>query len=88
MKTGEAAYGYGMFSDAENLGRAAKTKGGADDPTEPDMVVGMAQAAQGKYADAATTFGGMNQSNAASARVIRLVDLFRQVQGQSCPRRQ
>ncbi len=76
VKTGEAAYGYGMFSDAENLGRAAKTKGGAADPTEPDMLVGMAQAAQGKYADAATTFAGISQSNAASARVIRLWTYF------------
>ena len=76
VKTGEAAYGYGMFSDAENLGRAAKTKGGAADPTEPDMLIGMAQAAQGKYADAAATFGGINQTNPASARVIRLWTYF------------
>jgi hypothetical protein len=76
VKTGEAAYGYGMFSDAENLGHAAKTKGGSADTTEPDMLVGMAQAAQGKYADAATTFGGINQSNAASARVVRLWTYF------------
>jgi tetratricopeptide (TPR) repeat protein len=76
VKTGEAAYGYGMFSDAENLGRAAKTKGGAADPTEPDMLIGMAQTAQGKYADAATTFGGINQTNGASARVIRLWTYF------------
>jgi hypothetical protein len=72
VKTAEAAYGYGMFSDAESLARAAKTKGGVADPTEADMVIGMAQAAQGKYADAATTFGSINQPSAASARVVRL----------------
>jgi hypothetical protein len=76
VKTAEAAYGYGMFSDAETLARQAKTKGGAQDPTEPDMVIGMAQAAQGKYADAATTFGSINQSNPASARVTRLWGYF------------
>jgi hypothetical protein len=76
VKTAEAAYGYGMFSDAETLARQAKTKGGSQDPTEPDMVIGMAQAAQGKYADAATTFGGINQSNPASARVTRLWGYF------------
>ena len=72
VKTAQAAYGYGMYSDAENLARAAKTKGGVQDPTEPDMVIGMAQAAQGKYADAAATFGAINQPNPASARVARL----------------
>ena len=56
--------------------QAAKTKGGATDTTEPDMVIGMAQAAQGKYADAATTFGGISQSNPASARVVRLWAYF------------
>ena len=52
VKTAEAAYGYGMYSDAENLARMAKTKGGAKDPTEPDMVLGMALTAEGKYAEA------------------------------------
>ena len=76
VKTAEAAYGYGMYSDAENMARAAKTKGGVQDPTEPDMVIGMAQAAQNKYADAAQTFGSINQSNPASARVVRLWGYF------------
>lgn len=76
VKTAEAAYGYGMYTDAESLARAAKTKGGVQDPTEPDMVIGMAQAAQGKYADAATTFAGINQSSPASARVVRLWTYF------------
>jgi hypothetical protein len=76
VKAAQAAYGYGMYSDAENLARAAKTKGGVQDPTEPDMVIGMAQTAQGKYADAATTFAGISQSNPASARVVRLWDYY------------
>jgi hypothetical protein len=76
VKTGEAAYGYGMYSDAEALGQAAKTKGGLQDPTEADMLIGMAQAAQGKYADAAQTFSAINQPNPASARVVRLWTYF------------
>jgi tetratricopeptide (TPR) repeat protein len=72
VKTAEAAYGYEMFADAENLAKAAKAKGSVPDATEPDMVLGMAQAAQGKYADAAQTFASVNQPNPASARVVRL----------------
>jgi hypothetical protein len=72
VKTAEAAYGYGLFSDAENLARQAKTKGGLQDAAEADMVIGMAQVAQGKYADAVTTFGTISQPNPASARVVRL----------------
>ena len=79
VKTAEAAYGYGMYADAENLAKAAKAKGGAQDPTEPDMVIGMAQAAQGKYADAAQTFAAIQQSNPASARVARLWSYYAKV---------
>jgi len=79
VKTAEAAYGYGMFADAEALAKAAKAKGGVQDVTEPDMVLGMAQAAQGKYADAAQTFASINQPNPASARVVRLWTYFAKV---------
>jgi len=76
VKTGEAAYGYGMYSDAEALGQAAKAKGGLQDATEADMLIGMSQAAQGKYAEAAQTFSAINQPNPASARVVRLWTYF------------
>ena len=72
VKTAEAAYGYEMFADAETLAKQAKAKGGVPDATEPDMVLGMAQAAQNKYAEAAQTFASINQPNPASARVVRL----------------
>ncbi len=72
VKLAEALYGYGMYPEAIAAAQAAKSKGGATDTTEPDMVVGMAQTATGQYAAAATTFGGINQSNPASARVVRL----------------
>jgi hypothetical protein len=76
VKLAEALYGYGMYPEALAAAQAAKTKGGATDPSEPDMVIGMAQAASGQYAAAATTFGGINQSNPASARVVRLWTYF------------
>ena len=60
----------------EALAQAAKTKGGVPDPTEPDMLIGMSQTAQGKYADAAQTFSAVNQPNPASARVVRLWTYF------------
>jgi len=72
VKTAEAAYGYEMFADAETLAKQAKAKGGVPDATEPDMVLGMAQAAQNKYAEAAQTFASINQPNPAAARVVRL----------------
>jgi len=76
VKLAEALYGYGMFPEAITAAQLAKSKGGATDPTEPDMVAGMAQTASGQYAAAATTFGGINQPNAASARVVRLWTYF------------
>jgi len=61
-----------MFPEAIAAAELAKTKGGASDPTEADMVIGMTQAATGKYAEAATTFSGIQSANPASARVVRL----------------
>jgi len=79
VKTAEAAYGYGMYPEAETLAKAAKEKGGVQDTTEPDMVLGMAQAAQNKYAEAAQTFTAVNQPNPASARVARLWSYYAKV---------
>ena len=76
VKTAEAAYGYGQYADAEKLARAAKTKPGVVDPSEPDMVIGMSLAAQGKYAEAAPVFDSVKPSNPASARVVRLWSYF------------
>ena len=76
VKTAEAAYGYGQYADAEKLARAAKTKPGVKDPTEPDMVIAMSLVAQGKYAEAAPIFDGVKPTNPASARVVRLWTYF------------
>ena len=59
-----------------NDGEASNKSQYATDPTEPDMVIGMAQAASGQYAPAAATFSGINQSNPASARVTRLWNYY------------
>jgi hypothetical protein len=72
VKTAEAAFGYGQYADAERLARAAKTKPGVKDPSEPDMVIAMSLSAQGKYAEAATIFDTIKPANPASARVLRL----------------
>jgi len=76
VKLAEALYGYGMFPEAITAAQLAKTKGGASDPAEADMVIGMTQAATGKYAEAAATFSGIQLANPASARVVRLWGYF------------
>jgi len=76
VKLAEALYGYGMFPEALAAAQLAKTKGGATDPTEPDMVIAMSQAASGQFAAAATTFSGITAANPASARVVRLWGYF------------
>jgi tetratricopeptide (TPR) repeat protein len=76
VKLAEALYGYGMYPEAITAAQQAKSKGGATDPTEADMVIGMAQTAAGQYAEAATSFGGITAPNPASARVVRLWGYF------------
>jgi Flp pilus assembly protein TadD len=65
-----------MYPEAITAAQLAKSKGGATDPTEADMVIGMAQTAAGQYAEAATSFGGITAPNPASARVVRLWGYF------------
>jgi hypothetical protein len=72
VKLAQALYGYGMYPEAIAAAQLGKSKGGVPDATEADMVIGQAQAASGQYAAAATTFAGVQQSNQASARVVRL----------------
>ena len=76
VKLAQALYGYGMFPEAITAAQLAKTKGGTTDPTEADMVIGMAETAAGRYADAVTAFGSINAANPASARVVRLWSYF------------
>jgi hypothetical protein len=76
VKLAEALYGYGMFPEAITAAQLAKTKGGATDPTEADMVIGMAQTASSQYDAGATTFGAITAANPAAARVVRLWGYF------------
>jgi hypothetical protein len=77
VKLAEVLYGYGMFPEAEAAARLAQQKGGTKDPNEPNLVLGQALAAQGKYADAQTAFTTAGSSGApASQRVVRLWNIY------------
>jgi len=77
VKLAEALYGYGMFPEAEAAARVAQQKGGTKDPSEPNMILGQALTAQGKYADASAAFTtAAGNAPAASARVVRLWDIY------------
>jgi len=60
-------YGYGRYAEAATVAQRAIGKGGAKDPQEPKMVLGMALAADGKYADAVQAFGQVGGSEAQKA---------------------
>jgi hypothetical protein len=81
VKLAQALYGYGMYAEAETAARLAKTKGDAKDPTEADMVIGMSQQAQGKYSEAAATFGAIKAPNPAADRVLRLWNIYVKAKG-------
>jgi hypothetical protein len=51
----EDVYGYGRYTECEELARRALSKGGPAD--EANMLIGMSLAGQGKYADAVAAFG-------------------------------
>ncbi len=52
VKLGEDYWGYGRFADAEAAAQRAISKGGLKDPGEGPLLMGAAQVAQKKYADA------------------------------------
>ncbi len=72
IKLAEALYGYGMYAEAEAAAHQAESKGGVADPTEVPMVLGMAQAAQGKYQDALAQFAKVQGGGPATPRIVRL----------------
>ncbi len=71
-KLAEALYGYGMYAEAEATAKLAISKGGNPDTSEAPMVLGQAQAAQGKYDEALATFGTVTGGGPATARITRL----------------
>ena len=71
-KVAEAAFGYGMYPEAEAAARLAMQKGGNADPSEAPMVLGQALTAQKKYDEAVAAFGQVSGGGAATARIARL----------------
>ena len=62
-KLAEDYYGYGRYAEAEAAARRAISMGGAKDPSEPHMVLGMALAGQGRFGDAVQAFQRVPSSN-------------------------
>ena len=71
-KLAEALYSYGMYPEAEAAATKAIAKGGNPDTSEAPMVLGQAQAAQGKYDDALASFGKVTGGGPATARINKL----------------
>lgn len=71
-KLAEALYSYGMYPEAEAAATKAIAKGGNPDTSEAPMVLGQAQAAQGKFADAQKSFSQVTGGGPATARVTKL----------------
>jgi hypothetical protein len=66
VKLGEDYWGYGRFADAEAAARQAMAKGGLKTPWEGPMLIGAAEVAQGKYADAVQIFSQVSGSEAVT----------------------
>jgi tetratricopeptide (TPR) repeat protein len=49
MEVAQDLWGYGRYADVETMATQAKAKGGLKDPGEANVLIGMAQVAQGKY---------------------------------------
>jgi hypothetical protein len=77
VKLGEDYWGYGRFADAEAAARRAMTKGGLKTPWEGSMLIGAAEVAQGKYADAIQTLSQVTGSEAVT-RTAHLWSLYAQ----------
>jgi len=66
LNVAEGLYGYGRYADAERLAGEAAQKGGGKYPGEAQLLVGMAQVAQAKYAQAVQTFNAISGTPAVS----------------------
>jgi tetratricopeptide (TPR) repeat protein len=62
VKQAEDYWGYSRYTDAETFARTAIAKGGMKDPSEGQMILGMALVAQGKNDDAIAAFGQVSGS--------------------------
>jgi hypothetical protein len=66
VKLAEDYIGYGRYAEAEAAARRAIAKGGAKNPSEPNMVLGIALVGQGKFADAEQAFQQVTGGPAAT----------------------
>jgi len=77
IKLAEDYWGYGRYADAEAAARRAIGKGGLKTPAEGPMMIGAAEVAQGKYADAIQTLSQIS-GNEAATRTAHLWSLYAQ----------
>jgi hypothetical protein len=78
MQIAQDLWGYGRYADVESIATAAKAKGGIKDPGEADVLIGMAQVAQGKYDQGIATLAAVN-GNAARMRTAHLWTIYAQI---------
>jgi tetratricopeptide (TPR) repeat protein len=74
LSVAEGLYGYGRYAEAEELARLAGAKA-RKDPGEAEMVVGMAQVRQGKFAEAAQSLQSVS-GNAAMMKTAHLWGIY------------
>jgi tetratricopeptide (TPR) repeat protein len=77
MQIAQDLWGYGRYAEVESIATAAKAKGGLKDPGEANVLIGMAQIAQGKF-DAGIATLGQVSGNAARMRTAHLWLLYAQ----------
>jgi hypothetical protein len=77
LNVAEGLYGYGRYADAERLAGEAAQKGGGKYPGEAQLLVGMAQVAQAKYAEAVQTFNGISGTPAVG-KTAKLWSIYAQ----------
>jgi hypothetical protein len=88
IRVAEALYGYGRYAEAEELARAAMAKGlgggkkcrGHCDPAQAALLVGMAQVAQGKNAEAIATLNAVSGTE-ADRKTAHLWAMYAQLKG-------
>lgn len=77
MQIAQDLWGYGRYADVESIATAAKAKGGIKDPGEADVLIGIAQIAQGKYDAGIATLGHVN-GNTPRMRTAHLWTIYAQ----------
>jgi tetratricopeptide (TPR) repeat protein len=83
LRVGEDYWGYGRYADAETMARDALAKG-VKDTGEANMLLGASLVAQGKTAEAETTFAKVS-GNDVRSRAAHLWSLYAQVKAKGTP---